>query len=101
MNTHNRKAAVGLKYNQENAPQVVSKGHGELAEDIIAVANRTGVLVHEDEALCQWLSQLDLGQEIPPEMYHLIAELIAFSFVLQGKMPDSWNNIHNKVDTNV
>ncbi len=95
------KKAVGLKYNEGSAPEVVSKGFGELAEQIIQLANDSGVLVHEDEALCQWLGQLDIGQSIPEEMYHVIAELIAFSFVLQGRFPESWNNLHNKVDDHV
>jgi flagellar biosynthesis protein len=39
-----------------------------------------------------------MGQEIPKELYLVIAELIAFAFVLQGKFPENWKNIHNKVD---
>ena len=93
--------AIGLKYHngdKAQAPQVIAKGSGELADEIIALAEQHGILVHQDEALCQWLAELDLGQQIPPELYHVIAELIAFSFVLQGRFPDSWNNLHDKVD---
>jgi len=91
------KRAVGLKYNEGGAPQVVSKGFGELADQIIALAKENGVLVHEDPELNAFLTRLDLGQEIPPELYYVIAELIAFSYVMQGKFPESWAKMHNKV----
>jgi len=84
------KRAVGLKYNQQDAPKLVAKGFGELADDIVAVAKENGVLVHEDPYLSELLARMDLGQEIPDTLYHVIAELIAFSYVLQGKMPDNW-----------
>ena len=97
------KRAVGLKYDQNagEAPTVVAKGYDELAEQIIALAKENGVLVHEDPYLADFLSRLDLGQEIPEPLYHVIAELIAFSFVLQGKFPDSWASLHGKISKEV
>lgn len=99
--TDKPKSAVGIQYQADNpkqAPQIIAKGFGELAEEIIALAKGHGVLVHEDEQLAGFLNSLDLGQEIPRELYIVIAELIAFSYVLQGKFPNSWNNMHGKVD---
>lgn len=101
--------AVALKYEAGNhktgaekltkaSPKVVAKGHGDVAKEILALAESHGLLVHQDENLMQVLSNLDLGQEIPESLYHVIAELIAFSFVLQGKFPDSWENTHQKID---
>ena len=101
MSKQNTRRAVGLKYNEGKAPEVVAKGQGDIADEIIALANQHGILIHEDEQLCQWLAALDLGQAIPPELYHIIAELIAFSFVLQGRTPEHWNNVHNKIDNHV
>lgn len=97
------KRAVGIKYDQQagEAPTVVAKGYDELAEQIIALAKENGVLVHEDPYLADFLGRLDLGQEIPEQLYHVIAELIAFSFVLQGKFPDSWASLHGKVSKTV
>lgn len=103
-----QKSAVGLKYQQNNqdtvpsngspaAPTIIAKGFGDLAEEIIALARQNGVLVHEDPYLSDFLATLDLGQEIPDQLYHVIAELIAFSYVLQGKFPDSWAKEHGKV----
>ncbi|MEP1447574.1 MAG: EscU/YscU/HrcU family type III secretion system export apparatus switch protein [Paraglaciecola sp.] len=111
-NKHKQRSAVGLKYQQNNhsdntaqgqssAPTIVVKGFGDLADDIIALARQNGVLVHEDPYLSDFLATLDLGQEIPEQLYHVIAELISFSYVLQGKFPDSWAKMHNKVSKKV
>ncbi|MFT4926565.1 MAG: flagellar biosynthesis protein [Phenylobacterium sp.] len=97
--TKANKTAVGLSYDGgKGAPKVVSKGHGALAEEIIAIAQEHGVLVHEDQQLTQLLATLDLGEDIPKQLYVLIAELIAFSYVLQGKFPDNWDNTHKRID---
>ena len=94
------KSAVALKHyegDKKDAPQVVAKGFGELADEIIALAKQNGVLIHEDPYLSEFLASLDLGQEIPEQLYHVIAELISFSYVLQGKFPESWGKDHRKV----
>lgn len=113
-----QKSAVGIKYHQNNdeaskgaapaggalfsgAPTIIAKGFGDLADEIIALAKQNGVLVHEDPYLSDFLATLDLGQEIPDQLYHVIAELISFSYVLQGKFPDSWAKMHNKVSKKV
>ncbi len=98
MSDNPHKTAVGLQYDGKAAPKVIAKGHGDLADEIIAIAQDHGVLVHEDQQLSQLLSTLELGDDIPKQLYVLIAELIAFSYVLQGKFPENWNNVHNKVD---
>jgi flagellar biosynthesis protein len=102
--TASLKSAVGLKYDQsidEQAPTLIAKGFGDLAEEIIALAEQHGVLIHEDPNLNEFLMQLDLGQEIPETLYHVIAELIAFSYILEGKYPDSWARQHGKVSKEV
>jgi len=95
--------AVALSYQavsneQGSAPKLVAKGNGSVAEEIIALAQQHGIFIHQDEQLTEVLSYLDLGQDIPESMYHVIAELIAFSFVLQGKFPENWTNTHQKID---
>ena len=91
-------SAVALAYDGKNAPQIVAKGHGELAQDIIATAKEPGVLVHEDQELVKVLQRIELGSDIPKELYIIIAELIAFSYVLHGKFPEDWHNIHQRID---
>ena len=82
--------AVAIQYTEGSAPEVVAKGFGDLADEILAVAKEYGVLIHEDEQLVSFLASLDLGQQIPEHLYRIIAELIAFSYVLQGKFPAGW-----------
>lgn len=79
--------AVALHYDGEFAPQVTAKGSGELAEQIIAIARQHGVPLQENTELVQLLSQLELGDEIPQELYLAIAEIIAFTYMLKGKRP--------------
>jgi flagellar biosynthesis protein len=93
-----QRSATALKYDGKAAPTIVAKGHGELAEDIIALAKEHGVLIHQDDELNRLLGQLQLGDNIPKELYVVIAELIAFSYVLQGKFPEQWQNIHQRID---
>lgn len=75
-----RPRAVALRYAREDmpAPRVSAKGTGELARRILAVARENGVPVREDPDLLELLSACDLGQEIPGELYHAVAELLAF-----------------------
>ncbi|OWR27831.1 FhlB domain-containing protein [Saccharibacillus sp. O23] len=77
-----RKRAVALKYSpdQMNAPVVVAKGKGSIAEAILARAQDAGVPIQEDAALVEVLSKLDLDQQIPAELYGLVAELLAFVY---------------------
>lgn len=69
----------------EKAPRVVAKGKGSVAERIIEVARRAGVPVREDPVLVSLLSHLDLDQEIPPEAYQVVAELLAFIYKVHNR----------------
>jgi flagellar biosynthesis protein len=98
------KRAIGLKYkggDKKNAPQVVAKGYGDLAQAIIAMAEETGILIHEDPYLSEVLATLDIGQEIPESLYYVVAELIAYSYVLQGKIPPGWEGIIKRINFEV
>ncbi len=80
-----QKKAIGLRYDGKDAPTVVARGFDGLAEDIIAAAKDAGVLVHEDPELANFLAKLDVGDEIPSDIYIIIAELIAFATWLNLK----------------
>lgn len=81
-----RKAAVALKYQPEvsNAPRIVAKGKGKVAEKIIELAREHGVFIHSDPDLIEVLSRLDLNDEIPPDLYVVVAELLAFVYSLNN-----------------
>ncbi len=81
------KKAVALKYRagEDNAPRVAAKGEGWIAEKIIEMARKHGVPVKDDPDLVEVLSKLDLSEEIPAEIYVVIAELLAFVYKMNGK----------------
>ncbi len=86
-NQRDPRSAAALQYDGESAPRLVAKGHGEVAEHIIAIAREHGVYLHEDPLLARALQQLQLNQEIPRKLYVAIARVIAFAYYLQGKTP--------------
>jgi flagellar biosynthesis protein len=79
-----RRRAVALRYNasKEQAPRVVASGAGHIAGRILEVAREHGIAVHEDADLVQTLSALDLGMEIPEDVYRAVAEVLAFVYRL-------------------
>lgn len=73
--------AVAIAYETGDlAPQVVAKGRGMIAEEIIARAKEHGVFVHESPELVSLLMQVDLDRHIPPELYRAVAELLAWLY---------------------
>ncbi len=60
------------------APRVTAKGKGEVADRIVGLAEAAGVHVERNEPLAQSLSQLELDQAIPKELYRAVAEVIGF-----------------------
>lgn len=76
------KKAVALKYAPETsaAPKLIAKGKGKIAESIMAKAKENDVPIQEDPSLVEVLSKLDLDQEIPPELYKLVAEVLSFIY---------------------
>ena len=89
-NSDKNQAALSLCFDGKNTPEVAAKGYNQLAELIINKARENNILIHQDENLMKKLEALDVGDGIPPNMYVVIAELIAFSYIMRGKFPDSW-----------
>jgi flagellar biosynthesis protein len=67
------------------APIVSASGQGEVAKRIIALAKENGVPIRHDPDLVTLLAQLEVGQIIPPELYAVVAEILAFVYQLKGK----------------
>lgn len=85
-----RQRAVALQYGvSDSAPVIVASGMGHLAEKILDVAQENGVPIYEDNSLATILSQLNLGQEIPEELYRAVVEIyvyfLNFDFDRQGQ----------------
>ena len=86
----NLKSAVALTYHSENdaVPKVTAKGEGLIAERIIELAKENQVAIREDPDLVEILSQVDINKEIPPSVYKVVAELLAFVYKLNSKYQD-------------
>lgn len=81
-----RAAAVALKYEAgDDAPRVVAKGRGLVAQAIIEKAKEAGVYVHESPELLKLLIGLDLDERIPPQLYVAVAELLAWVYRIEAE----------------
>jgi len=78
--------AIALQYDGKNAPKVTAKGEDEIARHIKQVAREFDIPMYEDMLLAQVLAQIDLGDEIPKTLYITIARVIAFSYLMAGRI---------------
>ncbi|MCQ4726621.1 EscU/YscU/HrcU family type III secretion system export apparatus switch protein [Anaerotignum faecicola] len=90
LNTSSR--AVALKYDGSDvAPIVVASGMGHMAEKIVETAVENNVPVFEDNSLATILSRLELGQEIPEELFKMVVDIyvyfLNFSLKNKGEQP--------------
>ena len=77
-------SAVSLQYNPsgDRVPKVTAKGQGWVAEKIIAIAQEQNIPIKKDKDLMELLEKIDIGQEIPEELYKIVAELLAWVYDL-------------------
>ncbi len=82
------KAAVAVKYSEDedNAPRIVAKGWGSIAEKIIQIAEAHNVQTYKDKELAQLLAALDVDFEIPTELYYAVAEVLVFIYRLENRL---------------
>jgi flagellar biosynthesis protein len=78
--------AVALHYDRSGAPRVVAKGKGSLGAKIIEVAKAHDIPIEENEVLAGALSNVELGDEIPAELYKAVAEVLIFVLRLSGRI---------------
>lgn len=79
-----QQVAIALTYGtNQGAPKVVAKGRGIMAQAIIERAKQHGIFVHESEDLVGLLMKVELDQEIPPQLYLAVAELLAWLYRLE------------------
>jgi flagellar biosynthesis protein len=85
MPSDTKRSAAALHYSHETGrpPTLVAKGEGFIAEKILATAQQHGVPIHQDPALVGALSRLDLGEQIPTELFSAVATVIAFIYRLK------------------
>lgn len=88
--------AVALQYDGEHAPRVTAKGRNEVAERIMSLAREHGIPMQENEPLATLLARVELGDEIPEQLYLAVAQVIAFAYHLSDKVPAQEENSINR-----
>ena len=81
-----RQLAVALHYDKKGAPRVVAKGKGTIGAKIIEVAKAHDIPIEENEVLAGALSHVEIGDEIPQELYKAVAEVLIFVLRLTGRI---------------
>ena len=81
------RSAVAIRYDlqKDRAPRIIGKGKGELAERMLAIAKEHKIPVREDPELIEVLAKLDVQEEIPPELYQVMAEVLTFIYRVNKK----------------
>lgn len=74
--------AIALHYEKEtdNAPKILTKGRGDIANKIIKIAQEYNIPIYEDNILSEILDKINIGYEIPEYLYEIIAEIYAFTY---------------------
>ncbi|EGL82320.1 type III secretion exporter [Caldalkalibacillus thermarum TA2.A1] len=93
------KKAVALHYDPEQhaAPVVKAKGTGPVAERIIELAKQHDIPIYEDPSLVELLSKIELNEQIPEELYTVIAEILAMIYELEQKAAYSESGLKKKI----
>jgi len=81
-----KRLAVALHYDRTGAPRVIAKGKGSIGAKIIEVAKAHNIPVEENELLAGALSNVEIGDEIPAELYKAVAEVLIFVLKLSGRI---------------
>ncbi|WP_291860829.1 EscU/YscU/HrcU family type III secretion system export apparatus switch protein [Bradyrhizobium sp.] len=81
-----RRLAVALHYDKSGAPRVTAKGKGSIGARIIEVATANNIPIEENEVLAGALSNVEIGDEIPTELYKAVAEVLAFVLGLSRRV---------------
>ena len=85
------KRAAALQYRPgDGAPVIVASGMGHLAEKIVEVASDSGVPVYEDTSLATVLTQMELGREIPEELYQAVVDIYLYFLNFDPKDPEKF-----------
>lgn len=80
--------ALGYDKNTQNAPKVLAKGQGHVAERIVQLALDNEITIHRDADLLQILKTVDIDEEIPLEAFAAVAEIISYIYQQNGKTID-------------
>jgi len=87
-----QKKAVALLYDDSSAsasaPKVVASGKGTIAQKIIETAEEAGIHIQQDPDLVELLAKVDVGEDIPVDLYQTVAEVLAFVYKVNNRFKD-------------
>ena len=85
-NAPDRPAAAALAYDPlgTEPPEIVAIGRGLTAAEIVRTAREHDIPVHQDAGLVQALAKLDVGTQLPRELYAVVAEVLAFVYAVDA-----------------
>ncbi|ANB56501.1 flhB HrpN YscU SpaS family protein [Anoxybacillus sp. B7M1] len=88
MKEEKMKQAVALTYrpHEQSAPTVIAKGKGKVAENLIATAKEHSIPIQKDPSLVELLSELEINEAIPEQLYQVVAELFAFVYQMDRQL---------------
>lgn len=90
--------AAALSYRpQDGAPVIVASGMGHIAEKIVEVAQDSGVPIYEDSSLATVLTQMELGREIPEELYQAVVDIYLYFLNFDPTDPEKFRR-ENKAE---
>lgn len=83
--------AVALSYTEkDNAPKVIAKGKGEIANRIVEVGKKGTIPVYKDKELIEELIRLDLYEEIPEDLYEAVSKIILFIYYIDKEKGETY-----------
>lgn len=89
---HKKAVALGYHAGSDQAPRVKAKGRGLVADEIIARAKEADIPMQEDPSLVEMLSQLEINEKIPDNLYEVVAEVFAFIYKIDREETIKRNN---------
>lgn len=77
--------ALGYDADKDSAPRVLASGRGYVGEKILALAQQNNIPIHKDPLLADALASLAVDEVIPPELYQVVAEVLAYVYRIREK----------------
>jgi flagellar biosynthesis protein len=93
-----KRTAVAMRYDVETdkAPLILASGRGAVADEILRIADDNKIPLYENKELANMLAKLEIDNEIPPQLYVLVAEVLFFVYKLD-KMSEKREKLVKRV----
>ena len=87
------KLATAIEYDKnESAPKIVATGKGEVAKRIIEEGKKEKITIYKDKELAHLMKNLDVGMQIPPSLYNVVAQVLVFVSDMDVKVKEKLRN---------